>query len=350
MPKDNCSPVISPTRFHRWGSLTNYIFIFAALKFFDNENYHHWWTLFATIFSIILIFIGVFWLKLYIQRNYQMDNMKELELLEENDDEKIKEMKLIMKCSLGCIVYSNAVPLVAALTIGWSPCILTYLTITCGILSQRLESEIYQRFIGIFSANYSQHGDNAFWTVLFQFFLPMMDLPYSLCVKPRDDFIAVFILQLIYTVFYAPLSVEYAVLREDEGAKLCSKEEEEPQADLDMDILGDLSCEVCHLEYHEFMDAHAPRMLHKCGHTFCEQCLVELAKLNKNEFITCPTCSVKTPVRRGTIEQFPKNYPLLYIIRKVNRDKELHLWMDTISGRSIDKEKMLGSQKLLKIV
>ncbi|CAH1225506.1 MID2 [Branchiostoma lanceolatum] len=39
-------------------------------------------------------------------------------------------------------------------------------------------------------------------------------------------------------------------------------------------------------------------LLLKCGHTFCEGCLIKLARLQKTA-IACPTCQVSTPLRKA---------------------------------------------------
>ena len=67
-------------------------------------------------------------------------------------------------------------------------------------------------------------------------------------------------------------------------------------------------CSICLDAYH--LQDRIPRMLKACGHTFCEQCLVQLrAKAVPSTLLRCPSCRTETKLKE--METFPKNYALL---------------------------------------
>ncbi|CAH1798876.1 unnamed protein product [Owenia fusiformis] len=67
-------------------------------------------------------------------------------------------------------------------------------------------------------------------------------------------------------------------------------------------------------------------LLLRCGHTFCEGCIVKLAKL-KNNVVQCPTCQKDTPLKDGVNSLWPDIYVLglLSINKRYSVDHELKL-------------------------
>lgn len=65
-----------------------------------------------------------------------------------------------------------------------------------------------------------------------------------------------------------------------------------------------MKCGSCNHQFDEFK--HVPRLLIKCGHTVCQECLL---KLFNNGSIPCPTCSTTTYIE--TVSELPKNLALL---------------------------------------
>ena len=82
-----------------------------------------------------------------------------------------------------------------------------------------------------------------------------------------------------------------------------------------------LECSICCEKFDD--QQHCPRLLPRCGHSFCTSCLQSL--LNNNA-INCPTCrsAVSAPAGLATL---PKNFALLDILFTVpqKENDDLHL-------------------------
>ena len=76
--------------------------------------------------------------------------------------------------------------------------------------------------------------------------------------------------------------------------------------------LEDFNCPLCGKIYDE--NLYTPRLLLKCGHTYCELCLKQNFSKNKNIF-TCPDDNFKYQKIKN-IDEFPKNITLLNILKK----------------------------------
>ncbi|KAL4442817.1 hypothetical protein ABPG74_010706 [Tetrahymena malaccensis] len=101
----------------------------------------------------------------------------------------------------------------------------------------------------------------------------------------------------------------------------------------------DLFCSGCQNMFDE--NNHLPRMLPECGHTFCNQCLVQI--LEKNDFIECPEDNIVSS--RKEVVSFPKNYSLINIIRKKKKMSEYSSPMQTFEQESQSSEKGGSSRK-----
>ena len=66
-----------------------------------------------------------------------------------------------------------------------------------------------------------------------------------------------------------------------------------------------LSCDVCMELFDD--DVHLPRALN-CLHTFCEGCLVDLAKEQDNQKVICPNCRMDVPLKDGDVKNILCNY------------------------------------------
>lgn len=71
-----------------------------------------------------------------------------------------------------------------------------------------------------------------------------------------------------------------------------------------------MECQICfeHFDSTSF----TPKILIKCGHSFCKICLDRL--INGKTFVTCPVCRENTKVVK--LESLPTNYSLIQIIEK----------------------------------
>ncbi len=79
-------------------------------------------------------------------------------------------------------------------------------------------------------------------------------------------------------------------------------------------------CPICYLEYQRD-SAQTPRVLSKCGHSLCEECLKKLIDLCRTatKSVPCPVCrqhSLTTSLHN--ISDFIVNYPLLSAIERIS--------------------------------
>lgn len=75
-----------------------------------------------------------------------------------------------------------------------------------------------------------------------------------------------------------------------------------------------INCTIC---YHSFDEReHSPRIVPKCGHTFCLECIKKITVVSDTNFfsVKCPLCNIKYDLRRvGFVsidEAFPQNFML----------------------------------------
>jgi hypothetical protein len=86
-----------------------------------------------------------------------------------------------------------------------------------------------------------------------------------------------------------------------------------------------MNCSICLDEYDQ--KERRPRIFWRCGHTFCQQCILALQKAAQITLtIACPTCKVEhnitaqTPVNNTILPIFPQNFELSSIIEKIDED------------------------------
>lgn len=77
-----------------------------------------------------------------------------------------------------------------------------------------------------------------------------------------------------------------------------------------------MECQICY----EVFDSNnfAPKILIKCGHSFCKICSERIS--SKNTFITCPICREITKITKN--KDLPTNYSLLAIIERLKENNE----------------------------
>lgn len=70
------------------------------------------------------------------------------------------------------------------------------------------------------------------------------------------------------------------------------------------------NCSLCHLEFDSYY--HLPRVVPKCGHTFCEKCATKKVHLRANRKIfICPDCESEVVIRKTIAEELPVNSGIL---------------------------------------
>lgn len=96
-----------------------------------------------------------------------------------------------------------------------------------------------------------------------------------------------------------------------------------------------MECQICfeHFDSSSF----TPKVLIKCGHSFCKICLDRL--ISGKTYVTCPVCRENTKVVK--LESLPTNYSLIQIIEKSN---------DMNTGRNILERYKYFDDKLYKSV
>lgn len=77
-------------------------------------------------------------------------------------------------------------------------------------------------------------------------------------------------------------------------------------------------CALCHQEFDLYY--RTPRVIPKCGHTFCEKCITLrlIVKVNRRVFV-CPQCKEDAVVRKNVAEDIPKNLDLIGIIKALKK-------------------------------
>jgi hypothetical protein len=74
----------------------------------------------------------------------------------------------------------------------------------------------------------------------------------------------------------------------------------------------------CHICYEHFdSKSFVPKILIKCGHSFCKFCLERI--INKKSSVQCPVCRENTKITKK--ENLPTNYSLIEVIEKSNDNK-----------------------------
>jgi hypothetical protein len=65
-------------------------------------------------------------------------------------------------------------------------------------------------------------------------------------------------------------------------------------------------CTLCHQEYDMYY--RTPRIVPKCGHTFCEKCITLrlVVRANRRVFV-CQDCNSEAVIRKNVQEDIPKN-------------------------------------------
>lgn len=76
-----------------------------------------------------------------------------------------------------------------------------------------------------------------------------------------------------------------------------------------------LECEICMLKYDGAVEKQTPRILIKCGHTLCQECIENILKQYNQQHIFCPFCQQVTVVDEGDVTNLPKNYGMLRLVQ-----------------------------------
>uniref|UniRef100_A0A1I7USM9 7TM_GPCR_Srx domain-containing protein n=1 Tax=Caenorhabditis tropicalis TaxID=1561998 RepID=A0A1I7USM9_9PELO len=193
IPTANCMCIPITYYLQRIYSISIPLYIITALSFFDGSA-EHWWTLFLTGAAMGLIFCVTSCI-IMCQSG------------PENDEALGKSMEIGLKW----ISFSGVLPLLFVYTIGWSPCFLTSIIIICTFASEEFLNKFYKPTVGKTTTDYSFRPK----TVCFLGFLHItgaaLGINYSFKYKSFEDFLAVSIYQVIFTVFYGTCTIDYFV-------------------------------------------------------------------------------------------------------------------------------------------
>ena len=79
------------------------------------------------------------------------------------------------------------------------------------------------------------------------------------------------------------------------------------------------ACPLCQKKYDSYY--HLPRIVPKCGHTFCEKCINNRTQLkSKRKTFTCPECSIDVIMRKNLNDDVPKNQTIIDIIQDFKKN------------------------------
>ena len=84
--------------------------------------------------------------------------------------------------------------------------------------------------------------------------------------------------------------------------------------------IEDFNCPICDNLFDDI--SHIPRMLLKCGHTYCELCIKTKLKENKNLFICPEDNNIYDKIEN--IEEIPRNVTLLNLLKKTKLKKVMY--------------------------
>ena len=76
-----------------------------------------------------------------------------------------------------------------------------------------------------------------------------------------------------------------------------------------------MECELCYEQFNRC--ERLPKVLQKCGHTFCEVCVSQCIQSNQ---LNCPYCRLKIDI--GTGEYPPNNFALLHALDSIQKERE----------------------------
>lgn len=76
-----------------------------------------------------------------------------------------------------------------------------------------------------------------------------------------------------------------------------------------------MECELCFEDFNRC--ERLPKVLQRCGHTFCETCVSQLVTLNE---LSCPYCRYKIQI--GKDEYPPNNFALLNAMDSISEERE----------------------------
>lgn len=77
-------------------------------------------------------------------------------------------------------------------------------------------------------------------------------------------------------------------------------------------------CPLCRCDYDLYL--RTPRVVPKCGHTFCEKCIGGrlVSKANRKVFLCCE-CGAEAVIRKSVADDLPKNISILDIVKNLKK-------------------------------
>ncbi|EFP07170.1 hypothetical protein CRE_13449 [Caenorhabditis remanei] len=98
----------------------------------------------------------------------------------------------------------------------------------------------------------------------------------------------------------------------------CSRIDETSPKEVDaqgVSSLSGLECEICMLNYDGTVEKQTPRILIKCGHTVCQECIENILNQYNQQHIFCLFSKQVTVVDGGDVTKLPKNYGILRLMQ-----------------------------------
>lgn len=77
-------------------------------------------------------------------------------------------------------------------------------------------------------------------------------------------------------------------------------------------------CSLCKQDFDLYY--RTPRVVPRCGHTFCEKCIANRLSIKSNRKVfLCPECGSEVIIRKGVQEDVPKNIGIIDVVKNLKK-------------------------------
>eukprot|EP00105_Crassostrea_gigas_P026905 XP_011448032.1 PREDICTED: carboxypeptidase Y [Crassostrea gigas] len=100
---------------------------------------------------------------------------------------------------------------------------------------------------------------------------------------------------------------------------------------MSLQLDDELSCSIC-------LELYRSPLTLPCLHSFCAECLRELAQGSNGPTLSCPQCRANIQIPGGGVANFPKNFNLESIVQKVKHHREQRESQSHVKSEGLDDE------------
>lgn len=100
---------------------------------------------------------------------------------------------------------------------------------------------------------------------------------------------------------------------------------------MSLQLDDELSCSIC-------LELYRSPLTLPCLHSFCAECLSELAQGSNGPTLSCPQCRADIQIPGGGVANFPKNFNLESIVQKVKHHREQREPQSHVKSEGLDDE------------